>query len=144
MKVEIITADSLITLHYRVTNSDGFEFISTFDHRPATLQLGTGELAPPFEQCLIGLPTDTCRSFDLPPDAAFGAHNPDLVQRIRRSDLPDDAMPELLANITMQNAAGQQFTGIVRERDEAGLLVDFNHPLAGKSLRFEVDIKGIL
>ena len=144
MSTEIIAANSLVTLHYRVTNSDGFEFISTFDNRPATLQLGTGELAPPFEQCLIGLPADTCRSFDLPPDAAFGAHNPDLVQRIRRSDLPDDTMPELLANITMQNVTGQQFTGIVRERDENGLLVDFNHPLAGKSLRFEVDIKGIL
>ena len=144
MNAETITANSLITLHYRVTNADGVEFISTFEHRPATLQLGTGELAPPFEQCLIGMPADTRRSFDLPPDAAFGAHKPELVQRIRHSDLPNHATAELLANITVQNAAGQQFTGIVRECDDDGLLVDFNHPLAGKSLRLEVDIIGIL
>ena len=83
MNAETITANSLITLHYRVTNADGVEFISTFEHRPATLQLGTGELAPPFEQCLIGMPADTQRSFDMPPDAAFGAHNPECWTVLR-------------------------------------------------------------
>jgi FKBP-type peptidyl-prolyl cis-trans isomerase SlpA len=58
--------------------------------------------------------------------------------------VPEGVNTEVLSTIEFRNAAGQQFSGIVRERNENGVLVDFNHPLAGKVLRFEVDIKGIL
>ncbi|MBK9520250.1 MAG: FKBP-type peptidyl-prolyl cis-trans isomerase [Rhodocyclaceae bacterium] len=144
MTTQVILADSLITLHYRVTNSDGVEFISTFGSGPATLQMGTGELAPPFESCLLGVSTGEHRIFELPPDQAFGVPNQQLIQRLPFSDVPEGVNTEVLSTIEFRNAAGQQFSGIVRERNENGVLVDFNHPLAGKVLRFEVDIKGIL
>ena len=144
MTTEIVRANSLITLHYRVTNSDGVEFISTFGSGPATLQMGTGELAPPFEKCLLGVSSGEHRVFELPAEQAFGAPNEQLIQRLPFSDVPEGMNTEVLSTIDFRNAAGQQFSGIVRGCNEDGVLVDFNHPLAGKVLRFEVEIKGIL
>ena len=144
MTTDAVRADSLLTLHYRVTSADGVEFISTFGSRPATLQMGTGELAAPLEQCLLGVTVGEHRVFELPPNRAFGLHNEQLVQRLPVTDFPADASTELFAPVEFRNAAGHQFSGIIRERNADDLLVDFNHPLAGKSLRFEVEIKGIL
>ena len=144
MTMEVVLADSLVTLHYRVTNVDGVEFISTYGSGPATLQMGSGELAPPFENCLLGIPVGDHRVFELSADQAFGMPSEQLIQRLPHNDLPEHVNTEVLSTIEYRNAGGQQFSGIVRERNDDGVLVDFNHPLAGKSLRFEVDIKGIL
>lgn len=140
----LIAADSLITLHYRVANAAGVDLVTTFDATPATLQLGSGELAPPLEQLLLGLAVGDQRSFQIPPDAAFGPHNPDMVQRIGFKDLPPDAALELHGMIEFISPAGDKFAGLVRELDDETALVDFNHPLAGKPLQFDVNIIGIL
>ncbi|MDZ4255655.1 MAG: FKBP-type peptidyl-prolyl cis-trans isomerase [Sulfuritalea sp.] len=141
---ETVRAGNLITLHYRVATGDDTELVSTFDSTPATLQLGSGELAPPLEHCLIGIPVGERHVFLLEPDQAFGPHNPQLTQRMARSALPPNASPELHGLIEFAAPNGDKFTGIVRELDDAAVLVDFNHPLAGKPVRFEVQIIGIL
>jgi len=141
---ETVRAGNLITLHYRVATGDDTELVSTFDSTPATLQLGTGELAPPLEHCLIGVAVGERHVFLLEADQAFGAHNPQLTQRMARSALPPNASPELHGLTEFAAPGGDKFTGIVRELDEEAVLVDFNHPLAGKPVRFEVQIIGIL
>ncbi len=80
MTSETVKNHSLLTLHYRVTSSDGIEFVSTFGSHPATLQLGTGELAEPLEKCLLGMRTGQRGVFDLAPDQALGLPNPQLIQ----------------------------------------------------------------
>ena len=141
---ETVQADSYIALHYRVANSEDIELVSTFGSGPATLQLGTGELAPMLERCIIGIGPGKRHVFLLEPDQAFGAHNPQLVQRIPVADLPPGVAPELHGLIEFSSPAGDKFTGVVRELDADAVLVDFNHPLAGKPVRFEVEIIGIL
>jgi FKBP-type peptidyl-prolyl cis-trans isomerase SlpA len=141
---DTVQSDSYIALHYRVANGDDVELVSTFGGGPATMLLGTGELAPPLEQCLIGIVPGERHVFLLEPDQAFGAHNPGLVQRIAVGDLPANAQPELYGMIEFASPAGDKFTGIVRELDSDTVLVDFNHPLAGKSIRFEVEVLGIM
>jgi len=141
---ENVRADSLITLHYRVATGDDVELVSTFGSTPAVLQLGSGELAPTLEQCLVGVAVGERHVFLLEPEQAFGGHNQQLVQRVGRADLPPNAAPELHGLIEFASPAGAKFTGIVRELDDAAVLVDFNHPLAGKHVRFEVEVIGIL
>ena len=141
---ENVRADSLITLHYRVATGDDVELVSTFGSTPAVLQLGSGELAPTLEQCLVGVAVGERHVFLLEPEQAFGGHNPQLVQRVGRADLPPNSAPELHGLIEFASAAGAKFTGIVRELDDDAVLVDFNHPLAGKHVRFEVEVIGIL
>ena len=141
---DTVQPDSYIALHYRVANGDDVELVSTFGGGPATMLLGTGELAPPLEQCLIGITPGERHVFLLEPGQAFGAHNPSLVQRIGIGDLPPNITPELHGMIEFASPAGDKFTGVVRELNSETLLVDFNHPLAGKSIRFEVEVLGIM
>lgn len=143
---ERVKADSFITLHYRVTSADDSqtEFVGTFDSTPATLQLGSGELAPALERCLEDLPVGERRVFMLEPHQAYGPHIPQLVQRVPRGELPNGEKLQAMSLLEFDAPNGARFTGLVRELDEQAALIDFNHPLAGKSIRFEVEIIGIL
>ena len=140
-----VAPDSYLTLHYRLADAGGSEFVSTFDLSPATLQMGGGQLAEPLEHCLIGLSAGERHVFELSADEAFGAHNPRLVERIARSALPPEV--ELKENALIEFAApngGPGFAGFLRELGENSALFDFNHPLAGQAIRFEVQIVGIM
>lgn len=140
----VVQADSLLTLHYRLALADDNELVSTFGARPATLQLGSGELAPVLERCLVDLPVGERTVFLLEPEQAFGPHNPDLMQRIARGELPDPAELREMALIEFKAPNGASYTGLVRELTADSALIDFNHPLAGKAIRFEVEVIGIL
>ncbi|MBV6476285.1 MAG: FKBP-type peptidyl-prolyl cis-trans isomerase [Rhodocyclaceae bacterium] len=141
---ETVKEDSLLTLHYRLATADDTELVSTFGAKPATLQLGSGELAPVLERHLIGLPAGQRTVFLLEPEQAFGPHNPQLMQRFARSALPDAGELREMALIEFKAPGGAAYTGLVRELTEEDALIDFNHPLAGKAIRFEVDVIGIL
>ena len=141
---ERVQADSLVTLHYRIAAADDTEMASTFGSRPATLQLGSGELAPPLETCLIGLATGKRHVFLLEPEQAFGQRNPQLVRRLPRTELPDGNPVKADSLVEFAAPGGGSFAGWVREADADSALVDFNHPLAGKAIRFEVEVVGVL
>ena len=141
---DTVRSDSFLTLHYRIAALDGEEFLSTFDMSPATLQMGSGQLAENLESVLIGLPARERFVFELEPAQAFGEHNPRLVERIARSGLPEGM--ELRENSVVEFTApnGGTFAGFLRELDATHTLFDFNHPMAGKTIRFEVEIIGIM
>ncbi len=140
---ETVKPDSLITLNYKISAGENEILISTFDSRPATLKLGCGELMPTLETCLEGLAVGERRTFNLEPEQAFGPHNKLLVQRVPRDELPvPGAQENTLLEFTAPN--GEKFKGLVLKTSEGGALVDFNHPLAGKSVCFEVEIIGVL
>ena len=141
---ECVKPDSLITLHYRLATDDDVELVSTFDSSPATLQLGSGELAPPLEACLAGLPVGERHVFLLEPEQAFGPRNTQLVQRMPRAELPQGGKIELHSLVEFAAPSGGRFAGLLRELDDYSALLDFNHPLAGKAIRFEVQVIGIL
>ena len=135
---------SYLTLHYRLSTLDGEEFVSTFDMSPATLQMGSGQLAENLESLLVGLPARERFVFELEPAQGFGERNPRLVERIALSALPPGM--ELKENSVVEFTApnGSTFAGFLREMDATHGLFDFNHPLAGKTVRFEVEIIGIM
>jgi FKBP-type peptidyl-prolyl cis-trans isomerase SlpA len=142
---ERVKPDSLVTLHYRVATADDTELVSTFDMTPTTLQLGSGELAPTLEACLEGLVPGERHVFLLEADQAFGPHNPGLQKRMPKSELPDGGAGLTLFDLVEFEAPnGMKYAGIVRELDADTALMDFNHPLAGRAVRFEVEVIGIL
>lgn len=144
--------DSYLTLHYRValTSEEAIDsdIVNTFDDKPATLQLGCGQLSEALEARLIGLKTGDYAVFDLAAGEAFGPRNPALVQRISRATL--DAESEPGANyqpgdlIEFKAPHGGGYAGVLKELTEQTALFDFNHPLAGQPVRFEVRIIGVL
>ncbi len=141
---EVVKENNLLTLHYRLALADDTELVSTFGGKPATLQLGSGELAPVLERCLIDLPVGERTVFLLEPEQAFGPHNPQLMQRFARSELPEAGELREMALIEFKAPNGATYTGLVRELTAEDALIDFNHPLAGKAIRFEVDVIGVL
>lgn len=144
----VVTDKSYLTLHYRLASIDGENIVSTFEENPATLQLGTGQLAPFLEECLIGLQEGAHTVFELPPEKAFGPRNSDLIQRLSRATLDQNSNAGdeyVVGDLVEFNApSGGQFAGVLRAIDADSALFDFNHPLAGQTLKFEVRIIGIL
>jgi FKBP-type peptidyl-prolyl cis-trans isomerase SlpA len=145
-----VESGSFLTLHYRLAGPDGHAVVDTFiDEKPATLSLGAGQLAPAIEAKLLGLEEGSAASFDLPAGAAFGERNPELVQRVRLSLLREHGDPEAdytvgdVVEFPTPDGAGR-YAGVVRERGPDWLLFDFNHPLAGHAVRFDVKLLGVL
>jgi FKBP-type peptidyl-prolyl cis-trans isomerase SlpA len=140
---------SFLTLHYRLAGPDGADVINTFDGKPATLSLGSGQLAPAREARLIGLTEGTRAVFDLPAGEAFGERNAQLLQKVRLALLREHGDPDAQYAVgdvvQFPTPDGQgAYAGVVREAGEGWLLFDFNHPLAGQPVRFEVDLLGVL
>ncbi len=140
---------SFLTLHYRLGGPAG-DIINTFDGKPATLSLGNGELSPAVEQCLLGLEEGTRRTFELPAGAAFGERSPDMQQWLARKVLTQMGDPHETYHVgdvvQFPTPDGQgQFAGVVLQlRDDEAVLFDFNHPLAGQPVTFEVQLIGVL
>jgi len=140
---------SFLTLHYRLAGPDGGDIINTFTDKPATLSLGNGELAPAMEARLLGLNEGTRTAFSLAPGEAFGERNPELVQRVKRSLLARMGDPDEqyqvgdVVQFPTPDGHGA-YAGVVRELGAEWLLFDFNHPLAGQPVTFEVHLIGVL
>jgi len=144
----VVNPTSYLTLHYRLAAKNGVEIISTFKDNPATLQLGTGQLAAALEQCLIGLEEGADQVFELPPEQGFGQRNPELVQHVSLATLKENSNLDeeyVIGDLVEFNApSGGKFAGVLKSLDETSGLFDFNHPLAGQDITFEVRIIGIL
>ncbi|OYT99383.1 MAG: peptidylprolyl isomerase [Burkholderiales bacterium PBB1] len=144
-----VLAGSFLTLHYRLAGPDGADIINTFSDKAATLSLGTGELSPAMEARLIGLPEGTRATFELAAGEAFGARNPELLQRVKRAMLDELGDPDEQYHpgdvVQFPTPDGQgAYAGVVREVGGDWVLFDFNHPLAGQPVTFEVHLIGVL
>jgi FKBP-type peptidyl-prolyl cis-trans isomerase SlpA len=146
-----VQADSFLTLHYRVTLIQKGEllgdFLNTFDEKPATLLMGSGQLAPALEAALMGLAQGTHTTIELPAGTAFGDRNPELVQRVSLKLLKAEA--ELgttfeIGDLVEFNAAKGRMAGTIVSFDDEAALMDFNHPLAGQAVAFEVKLIAVL
>ena len=140
---------SFLTLHYRLAGPDGADLINTFADKPATLSLGSGELSPAMESRLMGLAEGTRVSFELAAGEAFGERNPDMLQRVKLTLLHELGDPDeqyhLGDVVQFPTPDGQaSYAGVVREVGSDWLLFDFNHPLAGRPVTFEVQLIGVL
>ncbi len=144
----VVTPSAYLTLHYRLATPDGVDIITTFGGNPATLMLGQGQLAPVLEELLIGMPEGTERTFDLAAGQGFGERNPDMVRHVTRATLDENSTPDADYKIgdlvDFAAPGGGRFAGVLLDMGEETVLFDFNHPLAGQPLRFEVNLISVL
>jgi FKBP-type peptidyl-prolyl cis-trans isomerase SlpA len=146
-----VAAGSHVTLHYRIAvqlDGNEHEVVSTFDARPATVQLGAGQFSEALEQRLIGLGEGEEATFDLAAGEAFGHRNAELVQTLARATFDANADPEteyVPGDVVEFNAPdGLRFSGVLKQHGGDRVIVDFNHPLAGLPVRFSVKVIGVL
>lgn len=128
-----------VTLHFALKLDNGDVVDSTFGKQPATFQVGDGNLLPGFESALFGFKAGDKRSLTLLPEQGFGQPNPQNVQLMPRAQFQDMELSAGLL-VMFHDAANAELPGVVKDFDEQQVRVDFNHPLAGKTLCFEVEI----
>lgn len=134
-----IGPDKEVTLHFALNLENGDVVDSTFDKKPATFKVGDGNLLPGFEAKLFGLKAGDQRTLQVEPENAFGQPNPQNVQIMPRSQFEGMELSEGLL-VIFNDAANTELPGVVKAFDEAQVTIDFNHPLAGKTLNFQVEI----
>ena len=131
-----------VTLHFALHLENGDTVDSTFDKAPATFKVGDGNLLPGFEAALFGFKAGDKRTVVVAPENAFGQPNPQNVQVMPRSQFEGMELSEGLL-IIFNDAANTELPGVVKAFDDDQVTIDFNHPLAGKTLTFEVEILGV-
>ncbi|CAM2976957.1 FKBP-type peptidyl-prolyl cis-trans isomerase [Vibrio neptunius] len=139
-----IVQESAVTLHFTIKLKDGSVADSTHNMgKPAKLVIGDGSLSENFEQCLLGLEVGEKKAIELKAEDAFGAPNPDNVHHMDRARFVGDADVEVGTIMAFSGPDGMEIPGIITEIAGDSVTVDFNHPLAGQDVTFEVEILSV-
>jgi FKBP-type peptidyl-prolyl cis-trans isomerase SlpA len=145
----IVEPGSFLTLHYRLAGPQG-DIINTFNEKPATLSLGSGTLSPAVEQRLLGLAEGTRVVMEIPAGEAFGERIADMQQWVARkllSELGDPTEKYTVGDVVQfptPDGLGSYAGTVLQVNEEGAVLFDFNHPLAGQPVTFEVELIGVL
>ncbi|QHM76751.1 FKBP-type 16 kDa peptidyl-prolyl cis-trans isomerase [Mixta theicola] len=136
-----VQRDSAVLLHFTLKLDDGSTAESTrANGKPALFRLGDGSLSAALEAALLGLRVGDKKAFTLEPEAAFGSVSPDLVQYFSRRDFMQAGEPEVGAIMLFTGMDGSEMPGVIREVAGDSITVDFNHPLAGRTVHFDVEV----
>ncbi|MCW8357641.1 MAG: FKBP-type peptidyl-prolyl cis-trans isomerase [Marinomonas sp.] len=139
--MNVITSASRVTLHFELSLEDGQIVDSNFSQAPATFVFGDGSLLPDFELALLGMSVGQEASYSMPPEKAFGAHNQSNIQRMPRSQFSMDLEEGMV--VSFADMSKNELPGVIAEIGEKEVVVDFNHPLAGRTLTFRVQVVAI-
>lgn len=134
-----IDADTRVSLYFSVALEDGAIVDSNFDKSPATFVMGDGNFLPGFEKALLGLKAGDKRSIYMPPSKAFGEMNSDNIKVLQRNSFVGDLELEEGLLVSFETGDGE-LPGLVTKLRDDWVEVDFNHPLAGRELTFQVHI----
>lgn len=137
-----IAIGSTVTLNFAIELEDGSVVDGNFDRAPARLQIGDGTLPEGFERCLLGLRAGDERRFPLRPEQAFGLGSPANVMTLPRQRFAADLDPEPGLVVDFATPAGH-LPGVIQTVEGDRIVIDFNHPLAGRPLIFVVAIRSV-
>ena len=129
-----------VSIHYTGRLEDGTEFDSSREREPLAFEAGSEELIPGVSQGVVGMKEGESKTITVPPEKGYGEHRPELLQRVPKEQLPDDV--EVGAKLQAQ-AGSQTFPVVVSAIEGEEAVVDANHPLAGKTLVFDVEVVGV-
>ncbi len=127
-----------VFLNFALSLEDGSEIDSNFSDDPVDFVVGDGSLLPGFERKLFGMAAGERQIFSVDPEDAFGMPNDSNVQQVPREHFDEDAEPEIGLLFYFSDASGGEVPGLVISADDGQATVDFNHPLAGRTILFDV------
>lgn len=132
-----------VRVHYTGTMDDGTVFDTSRDGDPIEFVVGEGQVIEGFDEVLRGMREGETREVELPPGKAYGERSDELVVRVDREDLPEDLEPEVGQTLAVDTGDEEEMAAWVAEVGEDAITVDLNHPLAGRTLTFEVELVGL-
>ncbi len=140
MQRHVVNPGAMVRLHLAIRLADGTEVLSSFGGDPLDVALGAGTLAPGVEELLIGLPAGADERFLVDGSTLYGPHEAAKIHWLARGDLPTDFPLVRGQLVAFDTPGGQELAGLVLEIEADRVQVDFNHPLAGRSLQIHVRI----
>lgn len=132
-----------VKVHYKGTLSNGEVFDTSEGKEPIEFILGAGQVIPGFDKGIIGMQTEESKTINIPMAEAYGEPKPELIQQVPKSQLPPEIDPAVGLQLVSQTPDGQKIPLVVTEVKDDSIVVDANHPLAGKDLTFEVTLLSI-
>jgi len=133
-----------VSVHYRGTLNDGTEFDSSHGRgEPLSFQVGSGQMISGFDDALPGMAIGETKNITLTPDQAYGESNPEAITDVPKTSFPTDFDFQVDSMVHGQNDMGQPVVGTINEVKDEAVTIDFNHPMAGKDLNFEIELVSI-
>jgi len=139
-----VKANDTVKVHYTGKLNDGQVFDSSLQREPLEITLGQGQLIPGFEKGIIDMELNEKRTVTIPKEEAYGEVEKELFQSVPKDTLPKEIEPEVGMGLMATNPDGSERQLRVAEVNEDHIIVDANHPLAGKDLTFELEVMEIV
>jgi peptidylprolyl isomerase len=141
--MEKVKSGVFVSVDYTGTLDNGDVFDSSVGRQPLEVQMGSGSVLPGFESALMGMSLNETKTFTLSPEDAYGHRDESRMHNFPKSDIPAGMEPEVDQILMLSTQQGQQIPARVDSVDEEKATFDLNHPLAGKSLTFNIKVMGI-
>ncbi|NQT70740.1 MAG: peptidylprolyl isomerase [Desulfobacteraceae bacterium] len=141
--MEKVEKDLFVSVDYKGTLQNGDVFDTSHGHQPLEVKVGAGQLITGFENELLGMSLNEKKTFTLEPEEAYGKRNENLKRDIPKADFPSELNPRVGMTVGLQNPEGHQVPAQIVHLDDEKLTLDMNHPLAGETLNFEIEVVGI-
>lgn len=138
-EVKMVTEGKLVKVNYTLT-VDGNVVDSSKEGEPFEFTAGNNQVIPGFEESIMGMKAGENKSFQVSPEKGYGQENPKGIQEVPRDKLPADMNPEVGMTLHATMPDGQAIPARITEIREDTIILNFNHPLAGKTLNFEVEV----
>ncbi len=139
-----VKENNTVKVKYTVKISDWKIFDSSDGKEPIEFTLGQGQLIPGFEKGLIDMKLNEKKTINMTKDEAYGEVNETLIQEVKKTDLPQDMEPKVGMGLVSKSPEGQEINLMVVEVKEETIVIDGNHPLAGRDLIFDLEVVEII
>ena len=141
--MQTVEDGKFVSLTYTGTMDDGEEFDSCDPSSPLEFQTGSGQLIKGFEDAVMGMALNEKKKFTIQPEDAYGLRDEDSVHEFPRTELPEGVDPKVGDSVAFSTPEGQQIPARLVKMDDTNLTFDMNHPLAGETLTFKIEVVGI-
>lgn len=135
-----LTAGTTVLVHYTGTLDDGTQFDSSRDREPLKVVLGQGMVIPGFEKAIMDMELGQTVTVTIPEEEAYGPHNEEMVIRVPRSSFPPEIPTTVGEQLILRSPEGNEIPALIVEVDDNEATLDANHPLAGFTLTFEIEL----
>jgi FKBP-type peptidyl-prolyl cis-trans isomerase SlpA len=138
MNLVPVSEGTRVYLNFSISLEDGSEVDTNFGGDPVEFVIGDGSLLPGFERLLFGMGAGERQVFTVLPESAFGQPNDNNVQQLPREQFDDSLELEIGLVFSFADASGGELPGMIIAFDNDEVTVDFNHPLSGRTILFDV------
>jgi peptidylprolyl isomerase len=132
-----------VKVHYTGKLENGDVFDTSREREPFEFTVGDKAVIPGFEKGVVGMEVGDTKTIEIPPEEAYGAKQDELVVEVKKSEFPDDITPTIGQRLQIKQQDGNPIVVTITGLTEESITLDANHPLAGYTLFFDVEVVDI-